>query len=187
MEYLVASPDGAHVYAISGSTGSATLLLRNRTSGSPDFGKLAFGARFSGSILGVAMNGASSAAFDAAGKRLYLTAADANRVVVLNRVDDPGAGNFGTPLASSLGQGEQARAACLNPRRSQLSGDGQHLYVTSQAGATAWFSVHPQTGALTYLGIRSNNSGGVAGWAAPLAWCSIRSSTSLRGRHSIAP
>lgn len=165
VEYLVASPDGAHVYAISGSTGSATLLLRNRTSGSPDFGKLAFGARFSGSILGVAMNGASSAAFDAAGKRLYLTAADANRVVVLNRVDDPGAGNFGTlTLASSLGQGEQGARGLLNPRRSQLSGDGQHLYVTSQAGATlAWFSVHPQTGALTYLGIRSNNSGGVAG------------------------
>jgi uncharacterized repeat protein (TIGR01451 family) len=165
VEYLVASPDGAHVYAISGSSASVTLLARNRSSGSPDFGKLAFGARFSGSALGVTMAGASSAAFDAAGKHLYLTAADANRVVVLNRISDPGAGNYGTlTLASSLGQGEQGARGLLNPRRAQIAGDGQHLYVTSQAGATlAWFAVHPQSGALTYLGIRSNNSGGVEG------------------------
>lgn len=165
VEYLVASPDGAHVYAISGSDASVTQLLRNRTSGSPDFGKLGFVARFSGSILGASMQGASAAVFEEHGKRMYLTAGDANRVIVLNRVDDPGAGNFGSlSLASSLGQGEQGARGLLNPRRLQLSQDGQHLYVTSQAGNTlAWFSIHPQTGALAYLGIRSNHSGGIEG------------------------
>ncbi|TXH18017.1 MAG: hypothetical protein E6R00_03890, partial [Gammaproteobacteria bacterium] len=165
VEYLVASPDGAHVYAISGSDASVTQLLRNRTSGSPDFGKLGFVARFSGSILGASMQGASAAVFEEHGKRMYLTAGDANRVIVLNRVDDPGAGNFGSlSLAYSLGQGEQGARGLLNPRRLQLSQDGQHLYVTSQAGNTlAWFSIHPQTGALAYLGIRSNHSGGIEG------------------------
>lgn len=165
VEYLVASPDGAHVYAISGSSASITQLVRNRTSGDPGFGSLAYGARFSGSALGVAMGGASSAVFDAQGKRLYLTASEANRVVVLNRVDNAGAGNFGSlSLASSLAQGEQGARGLLNPRRAQLSGDGLHLYVTSQSGATlAWFSVNSDTGALSYLGIRSNNSSGVEG------------------------
>ena len=160
VEYLVASPSGEHVYALSGSGASVAQFSRNK-----DTGALTYVARFTAGTLGVAMDGVSSATFDADGKYLYLTASAANRIVVLARVTDAGAGNFGSlSLASSIAQGEQGAQGLLTPRRVVLTADRQHLYVTSQSGnSIAWFSVHPQTGALTYLGIRNNRSAGVEG------------------------
>ncbi|MCX7557222.1 beta-propeller fold lactonase family protein [Xanthomonadaceae bacterium JHOS43] len=160
VEYLVASPSGEHVYALSGSGASVAQFSRNK-----DTGALTYVARFTAGTLGVAMDGVSSATFDADGKYLYLTASAANRIVVLARVTDAGAGNFGSlSLASSIAQGEQGAQGLLTPRRVVLTADRQHLYVTSQTGSSiAWFSVHPQTGALAYLGIRNNRSAGVEG------------------------
>lgn len=160
VEYLVASPDGAHVYALSGSGASVAQFNRNAATGA-----LGYVARFTGGSL--PLTGVSSASFDAAGRYLYLTVSGANRLAVFSRVTLTGAGNFGSlsPVAS-LAQGEQGAQGLLNPRRAALSGDGQHLYVTSQAGATvAWFSLHPDTGVPTYQGIRSNQSAGVEGLA----------------------
>lgn len=161
VEYLVASPDGAQVYALSGSGGSVTQFDRDA-----DTGELTHVANFSGAILGVDLDGVSSGAFDASGKYLYLTASTANRLVVLKRVNDSSAGSFGNlSLHDSLAQ-EDAVPGLVNPRRLTLSSDGQHLYVTSQAGSTiAWFSLHPETGKPAYQGIRANQSGGVTGLA----------------------
>ena len=161
VEYLVASPDGAQVYALSGSGGSVAQFNRNAGTG-----QLTYVARFT---FGSTLAGASSGSFDAAGKYLYLTASGANRLVVLSRVVTAGAGNFGSLSqvpGGVLTQGEGGVQGLLNPRRSVLSADGQHLYVTSQAGATvAWFSLHPQSGVPSYQGIRSNQSAGVEGLA----------------------
>lgn len=163
VEYLAASPQGgAHVYAVSGSGASISQFNRNAATG-----VLSYGARFTEATLGSPLQGVSSLTFDEEGAHLYVTVAGTNRVLVLNRVNDAAAGNFGSlSPGSSLVQGEQGVQGLFNPRRAVLSADGRHLYVVSQAGATlAWFSVHPQTGALGYLGIQVNHSGGVEGMA----------------------
>ena len=162
VEFLVASPDGAQIYALSGSSGSVVQFDRDAATG-----ELVFVARVgSGSLGGVQLNGVSSGAFDASGKYLYLTVSAGNRLVQLSRTTAAG-GSFGNlALQASVGQDEQGAQGLLNPRRAALSADGQHLYVTSQAGATlAWFSLHPETGMPTYQGIRTNLSGGVEGLA----------------------
>src|SRR5690606_41670507 len=52
----------------------------------------------------------------------------------------------------------------LGPRRAVLSGDGSHLYVVAQSGASvAWFVRDPIDGGLVFLGQRSNESTGVDG------------------------
>lgn len=162
VEYLIASPDGAQVYALSGSGGSVAQF--NRAAGT---GELTYVARFGSGALGVPLTGVSSGDFDANGRYLYLTASTANRLVVLKRVTASGAGDFGSlSLVTSVGQGEQGTQGLNNPRRAAMTADGQHLYVTSQAASTlAWFSLHPETGVPSYQGIRSNFSAGVEGLA----------------------
>src|SRR5690606_18495562 len=122
-------------------------------------------SRTTGAQLGVPLEGVSSGSFDAAGKYLYLTASTANRIVVLKRENNPasGSGVFGKlSLSSSIGQAQTGAQAIANPRRALVSPDGQHLYVSSQgSGAVAWFSIHPQTGALGYLGVRNDGSAGI--------------------------
>lgn len=160
VEYLVASPGGEQVYALSGSGASVTQFNRN-----PATGALTFVARFTGGSQ--PLTGVSSASFDSQGQFLYLTVSGANRLAVFSRVTTSDAGNFGnlSPVAS-LAQGVQGTQGLINPRRAALSADGQHLYVTSQAGSTiAWFSLHPETGVPSYQGIRSNQSSGVTGLA----------------------
>ncbi len=162
VEHLVLSPDDAQVYALSGSSGTVVQFNRN-----PATGQLTYVARFTGGMLGTDLSGVSSGAFDATGKRFYLTASGANRLVQLARITDPAAGNFGSlSLVTAIGQGEQGAQGLLNPRRVVLTPDGHHLYVTSQAGSSvAWFTLHPQTGKPSYGGIRSNQSAGVSGLA----------------------
>lgn len=164
VEHLVASPGGDHVYALSGSSASVSLLDRNAN------GSLSWRLSYTDAQL---LAGVSSGSFDAAGKYFYLTASTANRIVVLPRKNDPGEGSgiFGTLSlsgngVSSIGQAQASAQAINNPRRALVSPDGQHLYVTSQgSGAVAWFSIHPQTGALGYLGVRAEGNTGIVGMA----------------------
>lgn len=154
VEYLIASPDGAHIYAVSGSGASIAQFDRD-----PATGALGYRARYTGSALGVPMQGLAAGAFNAAGDTLYLVAADADRLIVLAR--DTGNGNLS--LKGSLAQGEQDSQGLYRPRRILVSPDGQHLYVTSQAaGSIAWFAVDEASGLPKYLGARINQSSGIS-------------------------
>jgi len=159
VEYVVVSPDGAHLYGLSGTSGSVARFDRNATTG-----RLSWRSVRNGNDFGLSLAGASSAVFDPSGEYLYLTAAAANRVAVLRRNLVPGA-NFGSlSLASSVTQGIGDTLGLLSPRRAVLSGDAAHLYVTGQAGGSvAWFVRDPADGALRFLGLRSNESSGVDG------------------------
>lgn len=161
VEYLVASPDGAQVYALSGSTGSVALFNRDPLDGSLSSGPV---------FVDAGLAGVSSGVFSADGRYLYLTASTANRLVQLERITDAGAGNFGNLSAkSSIEQGAGDTQGLLNPRRIAISADGHHLYVTALAGSSvAWFSLDPadagaDSGKPTFVGMRSNQTGGTVG------------------------
>ena len=162
VEYLVASPDGGQVYALSGSAGNVVQFDRNSSTGA-----LTYVGRFGSGALGVDLSGVSSGSFNASGKYLYLTVAGNNRLVELARNTTVGAGGYGNlSLVTSIGQGENGTQGLNRPRRAALSPDGQHLYVTSQSGSSlAWFSIHPDTGVPSYQGIRNDETSGVDGLA----------------------
>jgi uncharacterized repeat protein (TIGR01451 family) len=123
VEYLVVSPDGAHLYALSGASGSVALFDRDGASG-----RLSFRSARGGAQFGVSTDGASGAAFDPDGRHLYLTASGANRLLVLNRDVDPVSGNFGQlSLGSNLQQGVADVQGLQGPRRVALSADGLHV------------------------------------------------------------
>jgi uncharacterized repeat protein (TIGR01451 family) len=160
VEFLVVSPDGAHLYALSATSGSVARFDRD-----PATGALTWRSVRNGGDLGVPMQGVSSAVFEPDGEYLYLTASISNRVIVLRRNTQSGSGSFGAlSLASSVAQGVAGTQGLLSPRRAALSGDARHLYVTAQSGAAvSWFIRDPADGSLRFLGLRSNESAGVDG------------------------
>jgi uncharacterized repeat protein (TIGR01451 family) len=162
VEFLVASPDGAHLYALSGAGGSIAAFDRNSTSGG-----LSWRGVQDGISLGAPMAGATSAAFSGDGASLYITAADANALVVLDRDASSASGSYGNlTYAGSLEQGVDGVQGLLAPTRAALAADGLHLYVTARSGGSvAWFSRDPADGSLRFLGLRSNESAGVNGMA----------------------
>ena len=160
VEFLVVSPDGRHLYALSGASGSVALFDRDSSSGRLSFRGVRGAAQF-----GLPTDGASGAAFDPEGRHLYLAATGANRLLVLNRDTDAQSGGFGQlTLGSSLQQGVAEVQGLQGPRRVALSSDGLHVYVTAQAGGSvAWFVRDSSNGALRFLGLRASGSGGVEG------------------------
>ncbi len=159
VEYLAVSADGAHVYALSGSGGSISTFARAAN------GRLSYRNTRNGNDFGVSMAGASSAVLDTSGEFVYVTAADANRVLVLTRDAVSGSGTFGDlTFASSVAQDVDGTQGLLAPSRAQLTADGVHLYVTARSGGSlSWFIRDPADGTLTFLGLRSNESAGVDG------------------------
>lgn len=184
VEFLVLSPDGEHLYALSGASGSVALFDRDSASG-----RLSFRAVRGAAQFGVSTDGASGAAFDPEGRQLYLAATGANRLLVLNREINPASGNFGQlSLGSSLQQGVAEVQGLQGPRRVALSSDGVHVYVTAQAGGSvAWFVRDDVTGTLRFLGLRASGSGGVQGLdgATGLVVDSVRNHVYVAG--SLAP
>jgi uncharacterized repeat protein (TIGR01451 family) len=160
VEFVAVSPDGAHLYAVSGSGGSVALFNRDAATGRLSFRNVRGAADF-----GVSSAGASSLSFAPGGSHAYLTAANANRVLVLQRNTNSGSGNFGNlTFVSSVAQGVSGSQGLLAPRRAIVSADGLHLYVTAQGGGSvAWYIRNPQSGGLSFLGLRSNESAGVEG------------------------
>ncbi|HWT16861.1 MAG TPA: beta-propeller fold lactonase family protein [Patescibacteria group bacterium] len=162
VEYLVLSPDGRQAYALSGAGGSVAAFDRDTSSG-----RLSWRGVQDGIGLGAPMAGASSATFSADGASLYITAADDNALVVLDRDNAPASSGFGNlSYADSLVQDIDGVQGLLAPTRAALSGDGTHLYVTARSGGSvAWFIRDPADGSLRFLGLRSNESAGVDGLA----------------------
>lgn len=160
VEFLLLSPDGKHLYAVSGASGSVALFDRDSASG-----RLSFRAARGAAQFGVSTDGASGAAFDPDGRHLYVAATGVNRLLVLNRETNEASGNFGQlSLGSSLQQGVAEVQGLQGPRRVALSSDGLHVYVTGQAGGSvAWFVRDSSNGSLRFLGLRASGSGGVEG------------------------
>src|SRR5699024_9399528 len=103
--------------------------------------------------------GAGSAVFDTQGQYLYVAAAAADRIVVLQRESS---GELS--LASSFSQDETGISGLGGVRRLLLSGDGNHLYATSPvANSVIWLRRDPADGSLRYGGVRANSSALVDG------------------------
>lgn len=160
VEFLVASPDGAHLYALSGTGGSVAAFERDAVTG-----RLSWRSMQDAIGLGAPMAGASSAVFSADGASLYVTAADANALVVLDRDVVSASGTYGSLVyADSLIQDVDGVQGLLAPTQAALTADGMHLYVTARSGGSvAWFSRDPDDGSVRFLGLRSNESTGVDG------------------------
>jgi len=158
--YLAISPDGVHLYALAGSG----IARFERNAGD---GRLSFRGVQDGDILGVGLAGLASAVLSSDGEVLYAAAADDNRIAVLARDANPGSGTFGSlSLVTSVSEGVGNVLGLLSPRKLVLTEDERHLYVASQlGGSVAWFSRDPDDGGLRFLGLRSNDSGGVDGLA----------------------
>lgn len=161
VEFLAISPDGVHLYAVSGASARVVLFDRNASSGRLSFRSARGAADFGGSI-----DGAASLALSADGRHAYLVASAGNRLLMLSRGSNPAdTSAFGQLTAiGSLQQGEGGVLGLNAPRRIVLSADGVHAYVTGQlAGSVAWFSRSADTGQLRFLGLRSDDTGGVDG------------------------
>lgn len=160
VEYLVASADGAHLYALSGASGR--LLWFERDAGS---GRLSYRGHLAAASLGDVSEGLAGAALSADGRQLYVAVAAGDRLLVLSRDANAASPAFGElSLQQSLRQGVDGVQGLLGPRRVLLSPDGQHVYVSAQAGSSlAWFVRDSASGALRFLGLRSDGSGGIDG------------------------
>ncbi|TVQ35929.1 MAG: DUF11 domain-containing protein, partial [Wenzhouxiangella sp.] len=160
VNYLLVSPDGDHLYAVSPTTPSITVFERDQDSN----GELSFLKRYTGGDLGVNLAGLSSVVIDSAGQFIYLSAGLANRIVVLAR-DSSGGNNHGElAFASTIVQTDDGVAGLAGVRRLALSADDIHLYATSQSGdSIAWFVRDAANGSLTFGGLRSNLAGSVDG------------------------
>lgn len=157
--FIVASPDGEHVYVMSPTLGSVALFDRI-----PENGNLIWRQTYDMLDFMVGLNGVSAATIDTDGRYLYLSARDANRIVVLERDLSATAARGSLAYSSQVDQGEDGVAGLVGASRIALSGDGNHLYVTSQAGSSvAWFIRDQVLGSLNYAGLRSNLGGSVTG------------------------
>lgn len=159
VQFLVASPDGAQLYALSG-TGAAI----SRFDRDPATGRLSWRGVLQGASLPppASLSGAAGAAFDAAGDYLYVAATDANQLLAFER--DSGSGAL--VLVEAKRQGIDGSLGLVGPRRVLLSGDGNHVYVSAQGGSSvAWYLRDPLSGTLSYLGQRSTGTVGVSGLA----------------------
>ncbi len=162
VESLTISPDGRHAYALSGSGGSVASFVRSITDGTLTWRAVQYGTTF-----GTDLAGAASAVFSSDGASMYITAADANALVVLDRDASSVSGTFGElTYAMTLAQDVDDVQGLLAPTRAALTADNAHLYVTGRSGGTvSWFSRDPADGSLRFLGLRSNDSTGVTGLA----------------------
>jgi uncharacterized repeat protein (TIGR01451 family) len=159
VNYLLASPDGNHLYALSPATASVSVFERDAGNG-----QLTFLQRYAGGDLGVNLAGLSSAVIDSGGEYMYLSAGLANSIVVLAR-DTSGGGSHGAlAFASSVTQSDDDVAGLAGVRRLALSADDIHLYATSQSGdSIAWFVRDGADGSLRFGGMRSNLDASVTG------------------------
>ncbi|MEM1080709.1 MAG: beta-propeller fold lactonase family protein, partial [Pseudomonadota bacterium] len=161
--YILASPDGQHLYVLSPTQSSIALFDRDAVSGN-----LTWRQTYDMLDFMVGLNGLSAGAIglnsDGDGQFLYLAARDDNRLVVLERDLTATATRGALSYSSQVDQGVGGAAGLVGMSRVIVSPDGDHLYVTSQAGSSvAWFTRDQLLGSLNYSGIRSNLGASVEG------------------------
>ncbi|MDX1624886.1 MAG: beta-propeller fold lactonase family protein [Wenzhouxiangellaceae bacterium] len=159
---LVASPDGAHLYAVS-ATDRAVATFDVAADGYLSWVRSQFDAD-----LGVDLSGAGGAAMDTVldmGTTLYVSAGSADRIVVLDRDADPASGTYGVlSVVEEIVQGVNGVSGLLGPRDLVVSKDGAHVYAVAQtSGAVSWYLRDAADGSLDFGGVLSNESSFVTG------------------------
>lgn len=154
VEHVAVSPDGSHLFALSGSTGQIAVFGRSSADGT-----LTWLDHYGSAELGTEINGASSAVFAPGGDSMYVAASASDRIVLL----DIGADGE-LSLASSVSQDEDDISGLGGVRRLLLTEDGTHLYATSPVvDSVIWFTRDTADGSLDYGGVRAHSSALVNG------------------------
>jgi autotransporter-associated beta strand protein len=154
--HVTVSPDGRHVYATANLENALAVFARDEASG-----QLTYVQRIKQGEAGVAsLDGASGVAVSPDGANVYVTADRDDTVTVFAR--DPETGHVTLMEVFRQGVGE---ADGINGANSiAVSPDGGLVYVTGLAfDSLAAFTRDAQTGALTFLEVRSDNFQGVDG------------------------
>jgi len=156
---LVLSPDGAHLYAVA-ATDQAVARFDIEAGG-----RLSWSAVDDSASLDVDLSGAAGAALDASGSNLYVSARNADRIVVFSRDADATSSSFGElTVVQEVVQGASGVSGLLGPRGLVVSRDGRHVYAASEvSGSVTWFGRDPGNGSLNFGGVISNESSFVTG------------------------
>src|SRR5438552_7354294 len=150
------SPDGAHVYVVTGVDRTLAVFRRDAKSGA-----LALVEVKHDGVGGVAgLGGAEQVVLSPDGAHLYVASDEDDAVAVFRRDPTTGAVTFVEAERDGVGgvDGlERARAVAISP-------DGAHVYVAAALGdAVVVFRRNPETGALQFLRVLRDGVGGVDG------------------------
>lgn len=153
---LLISPDGKHLYAASEFADAVAVFNRNTDSGTLDFSEFK-----KDGVSGIeGLDGAASLTISPDGKHLYVISQIDHSVAVFSRA--PVNGELGFKEKHTDGQngvdGLSGGLAIV------ISPDGQHVYAAgSNDDAIAVFSRNTTTGALTFVEVKVDGTGGVDG------------------------
>jgi 6-phosphogluconolactonase (cycloisomerase 2 family) len=153
---LAESPDGGHLYVVSGINHQIVVLERDT-----DTGRLSHVQTLSDNQGGVdGLGGASSVVVSSDGQQVYVTGSTDNSVAVFNRNGSTGALTFSMVLRD----GENGVTGLLGAASLALSHDGASLYVASPgSNALAVFRRNPEDGTLAYEQTVRQGAAGVRG------------------------
>ena len=153
---LAISPDGNHVYAVSGSDNAIAAFSRDTGTGALTFVDIE-----RQEVNGVTgLQGASAVAVAPDGKHVYATGAIYGTVAVFSRDLGTGVLTFVESKQDNVGGVDGMRGA----KALAISPDNAHVYVVgTEEDSIAIFSRNTTTGALTYVSAVVDNSGGVTG------------------------
>lgn len=168
---VLASADGAHVYAV--SPVENTVVVFRRVAGPQE---LAFVETKQNGVLGVSgLSGARALALSPDGRHLYVAGEFANAIAVFRREHDPLATGFGRLHYLGLVQNAVSGVDGLGGVVAlAVSPDGRHVYAVGQAAnSIAVFARNPNQGSagfgqLNYLVRYINGQGGLAGLSQPV-------------------
>ncbi|MGH2668048.1 MAG: beta-propeller fold lactonase family protein, partial [bacterium] len=153
---VAVSPDGGHVYATGAADDAVAVFDRNAGTGALTFVEVERDGV--GGVEGLA--GASGVAVSPDGAHVYVTGAGESAGAAFGR--DPGTGALSFVEVERDGFGGVAGLAAASGVA--VSADGKHVYVTGAAdAAVAVFDRDPGTGALAFVEVQEEGTGGVQG------------------------
>jgi 6-phosphogluconolactonase (cycloisomerase 2 family) len=155
------SPDGKFVYGVTGNVDGLVVFSRDATTGALTF-VTEYRDGVNGNLLGQGFSPTASPINNVAVttdlKFLYITSTGDNAVSVFAR--DVNAGTL--TLASTVVEGTGGVDGIQGASSLVLSPDNHYLYVSGQSqNSVAVFSRNTTTGALTYLGKKTQSVGGI--------------------------
>lgn len=153
---VAASPDGAYVYVTGSLDNAVSVLSRNPTTGA--LTQVEIKRDGMGGVDGLLF--ASGVAISSNGAHVYVAGHDDDAVAVFSRNPTTGALTFVEVKKDGSGGVDGLNGA----GSVKVSPEGAHVYVTSDVdNAVAVFSRNSTTGALTFVEVKKDGSGGVDG------------------------